>query len=94
LRGPAHVYRVNDRVVWSGRGSRGRAVIKARVFLRGEHQTMPEQVGHPQHSLPFVDPKAVFALGNVYQPEGWNEPHPILDQPDMEELMRRRADED
>ncbi len=88
-RGAAHVYRINERVVWSGRGPKGRAVIKARVFLRGEDQARPEQVGQPQPELPTLDAQAMFVFRDAVQPEGYREPHATLDQPDLESLMRK-----
>lgn len=87
-RGAAHVYRINERVVWSGRGPKGRAVIKARVFLRGEYQTQPELVGMPQPELPKVDRAALTSFSNALVPDGASDPHLTLDQPDLEDLMR------
>jgi len=92
-RGAAHAYRINERVIWSGRGPKARAVVTARLLLRGDDQTQPELVGTPQAPLPNLDPDALTLFKNVHQPEGWNDPHTTLDQLDMDALMRRPAEE-
>lgn len=92
-RGTAHVYRINERVIWSGRGPKARAVVNARVLLRGDDQARPELVGTPQPSLPEIDPKALKAAHEVYQPPGGRDPHLTLDQADLETLMQSSGEE-
>ena len=78
-RGSANLYKVHERIAWSGRGAGKRAVTTARVLVRGQDQVNPEKLG-AERPLVKVDFEALREMGRARGLRGG-------DQIDMEDWL-------